>query len=162
MIKGKVMVNELSLVFYDDGDEQPVGEWEVVEEDRPLIYNTEVDEEQSLVFDLYDDEDDNPIFNAYVNEPHMLVDLFVLEVPSTEAAATSTMAIKVSTPQLLHSAFIDSPHQLFGVSLLTKALSMATISVLFIALGQATIEIVLTVRSRCQLLSPIINGKETR
>lgn len=34
VIKEKVRMNESSLIFYSDRDEQPVGEQEVVDEDR--------------------------------------------------------------------------------------------------------------------------------
>lgn len=45
VIKEKVMMNESSLIFYSDRDEQPVRELEVVEEDRSPIYDTDIEEE---------------------------------------------------------------------------------------------------------------------
>lgn len=106
VIKEKVMMNESSLIFYSDRDEQPVGELEVVEEDRSPIYDTDIEEEQLPVFDLYDDEDKYLIFDIYINDTHPPYDLIVLETTTMEAGIkaiakiiveTSTMRIKVTT-----------------------------------------------------------------
>lgn len=101
LIKLKLVVDQSSPLFYNDGHELLAREWEV-EEDRPPIYDTNVVEELPLLCDLYDDEDENPIFDIYVDDYDPPCDLLVLGMPPMEAADKAavevpTLAIKVIT-----------------------------------------------------------------